>query len=136
MAAVNPQARVAMAPEFNVIREVAANDSVLPTKKEAGINCADYDELVVTVTLLGGATAAVIEPHFWSDAKNGTPNNGGFVNEATPQTISGVAAGVIKRVFVHHHGSVFFGVTGITGGSGNRVRIEVAGIPVFGKAGG
>lgn len=134
MAAVNVKARIASAPEFNVVREVDANDSVLPTDKASGVNCADFDELVVMCTLLNSATAATVELHFWSDAKNGSPN-GGFVNEATPQTITVNAAGVIKRVFAHHHGSIFFGVTGITGGSGKRVRIEVAGVPVYGQKG-
>lgn len=134
MADVNIEARISPAPDFHVIREVSANDAALPTDRPSGLNCADFDELVVMCTLLGGATAADVEPHFWSEAKNGTPN-GGFINEGTPQTINVGVNGVIQRVKVHHHGSVFFGVTGITGGSGKRVRIEVAGVPIYGEKG-
>ena len=66
MTAVIPQARVPYAPDMQVIREVTGSDVSLPTKREAGINCADFDELMVFVTPKTGGTAATVEPHFWS----------------------------------------------------------------------
>ncbi len=132
MADVTVEQRIGYAPDFHVVREVAADDAALPTGKSAGVNCAEFDEVSVMVTLLNSATAANVEAHFWSPAKNGTPN-GGFVPDASPTVIAGVAAGVRKVVRVGHHDSVFFEVTGITGGSGNRVRVEVAGILIFGR---
>jgi len=135
MAEVTPTASVPYAPGSSVFREVDANDAALPTERKAGINCADFDEVVVTATLLNGGTAATVEPHFWSEAKNGAPN-GGFVPEATPQVLAVTAAGA-RRIFrVGHSGSVFFEVTGIAGGAGKRVRLEVSGIPVYGRKGG
>jgi len=137
MAEVTPTASVPYAPDFNTFREVDANDALLPSERKSGINCADFDEVVIQASLLGGATAATIEPHFWSPSKNGAPN-GGFVPEATPQTIalSGANTGVRKIFRVGHSGSVFFEVSGLAGGAGKRVRIEVAGIPVYGRKGG
>jgi len=134
MAAVTPLGRVPYAPDLGLIREVVGNDAALPTKREAGINCADFDELMVIVTPKGGTTAANVEAHFWSDAKDGSPN-GGFVSEVTAQTIviSGGAA-KMRIVRVGHSKSVWFHVTGLAGGA-TTVRIEVAGIPVYGHKG-
>jgi len=137
MTAVIETPRVSWAPDQRIARIVKANDAALPAKKSEGLNCADFDDLFVYVTLLNGATAATVEPHFWSSFKDGTPN-GGFVPEATPQVITATAAGVVKRIKVHHQGSVFFEVTGIAGGlaTDERVRVEVSGVPVYGQAGG
>ena len=132
MAAVTPTGDVPYAPDMNCIREVAANDS-LPTERKYGINCADFDELMVFLTPVAGATAASVEPHFWSESKDGSPN-GGFVTEVTPQTLA-IAGGSskMKIIRVGHAKSVWFHVTGLAGGS---VRLEVSGIPVYGKMGG
>jgi len=132
MAGVDVEQRISYAPTFHVVREPSANDAALPTQKSAGLNCDEFDEVVVMVTVTGAVTAATIEPHFWAGAKNGTPN-GGFVPEATPQTISVTAAGVRKVLRVAHHDSVFFELTGLTGAG--TVRIEVAGVPVFERRG-
>lgn len=135
MTAVLPTGRVPAAPTFSLFREVAANDAALPTKKEAGINCADFDEVAIHATLLNGGTAATVEPHFWASEKDGSPN-GGFVPEATPQTLAVTAAGARKIFRVAHCDSVFFEVTGIAGGAGERVRLEVSGVPIYGRTGG
>ena len=133
MVSVLPKYNVAASPEFTLIREVSANDSSLPDIKSAGINCSDFDELIVMATLTASATAADVEPHFWSPSKDDTPANGGFINEATPQTINVGVNGVIQRIKVHFHDSVFLGVTGLTGAG--SVRIEIAGIPAYGQKG-
>ena len=137
MTTVTPRLRVPCAPDVQIVREVKVNDPSIPTFLEAGINCADFDEVRVTATLLNSATAATIEPHFWSDNKDGTPN-GGFVEESSPNVLSVPAAGKTDVFRVGHAKSVFFGVTGITGGvaTNPRVRIEVSGIPVYGNKGG
>ena len=125
----NIEVGIASTPEFKLAREVSDNDTVSSLEKRNGINCSDFDEIVVMANLVNGATSADIEPHFWSDCKNG------FVNEQSPQTINVGVSGVIRTLRVHHHGSVFLGVTGLTGGSGKRVQIEVAGIPIYGRKG-
>ena len=133
MADVMPNAGVPALPELNIVRQVSANDAALPTAKNKGINCSDFDEITVTATLLGGATAAAIELFYWSDAKNGTPN-GGFVPGATAETLAVTASGQ-RKIFRVAHSIVWFNVTAITGGTGARVRIEVGGIPIYGRRG-
>jgi len=133
MAEVIATNSVPCAPTSKVFREVTANDAALPTEKSKGINCADFDEVVVHATHLAGGNAATVEPHFWASAKDGSPN-GGFVAEETPQVLA-VGAGGSRRVFrVAHSGSVFFEVTGLAAGKG--LRLEVSGVPVYGKKGG
>lgn len=134
MAAVTTIHKIAVQPELTTIRTVSANDAALPATKAGGINCSEFDEIVVVVTLLNSCTAANVNAHFWSDAKNGTPN-GGFIGEVTTQTIAATATVGQKVIRVAHHDSVFLEVTGITGGAGERVRIEVAGIPVYNRMG-
>ena len=134
MTAVTPQARVPSAPEMQVIREVTVSDTVLPTKREDGINCADHDELMVLVTPKPGASALTVEAHFWSENFDGGAGaNGKFVPEGTPQTITMGANGVMKIIRVGHAKSVWFHATGLAGAG---ARIEVSGIPVFGQSGG
>jgi hypothetical protein len=134
MTAVIPQARVPYAPDMQVIREITTADVALPTKREAGINCADFDELLVLVTPKPGASALTVEPHFWSEAfDGGVGTNGKFVPESSPQTITMGAAGKMRIVRVGHAKSVWFHCTALTGAG---ARIEVSGIPVYGQKGG
>lgn len=130
MADVTATGRVPSAPKLSTFREVSANDAALPTEKKAGINCADFDEVVVVATPVAPCSGATIEAHFWSDAKDGTPN-GGFVPEATPQTLT-MGSGTRMVFRVAHAGSVFFEVTAMAGGGG-KVRLEVSGVPVYGR---
>lgn len=130
MAAVTPTGRVPSAPASSIFREVSANDAALPTAKEAGLNCADFDEVVITATPVAPCSGANVEPHFWSPSKNGTPN-GAFVPEATP-VVMAMGMGARKVFRVAHAESVFFEVTGIAGGGGS-VRLEVSGVPVYGR---
>jgi hypothetical protein len=130
MAAVTPTARVPSAAKSSIFREVSANDTALPTVREAGLNCADFDEVVVVATPVLPCSGANIEPHFWSPNKDGTPN-GGFVPEATP-VVMAMGTGARKVFRVAHTESVFFEVTGMAGGGG-AVRLEVSGVPVYGR---
>jgi hypothetical protein len=133
VAAVTVQQRLGAAPDFRVVREVPANDAALPTKKADGLNCVDFDEVVVQVTLSGAIVAADVEPHFWARSKDGTPN-GGFVPESTPQVLHVDTNGVREVIRVAHHDAVFFEVSGIAGGAG-AVRVEAAGVPIYGQKG-
>jgi len=132
MAAVTPVGRVPSAPNLSIFREVSANDAALPTAKKAGLNCSEFDEIVVVATPVAPCTGANVEPHFWSEALSGTPN-GGFVPEATP-VIFAMGTGGRKIFRVAHAESVFFEVTAIAGGGGS-VRLEVYGVPIYGKVG-
>jgi len=132
MSDVTATGRVPSAPKASLFREVAANDAALPTEKKAGLNCADFDEIVVIATPVAPCSGANVEPHFWSEAKDGTPN-GGFIAEATPVVLA--MGGGVRKVFrVAHADSVFFEVTGMAGGGG-KVRLEVYGVPVYGRVG-
>ena len=135
MVAVAENPHVTALPELRLVREVEAVDGSLPSEKRAGVNLADFDEVAVVVTLLNGATAADVEPHFWSDAKEGSPANGGFVPPSPAATLSVTASGQRFVYRVAHHGAVFFQVTSITGGAGKRVRVEVGGVPVYNRMG-
>jgi hypothetical protein len=110
---------------------VAAADAALPVKKEAGINCCDFDEVVLVATPVAPCTGATIEPHFWAEHADGTPDNGAFVPEATPVVLAMAVPGTRKVFRVAHSESVFFEVTGIVGGG--KVRLEVYGVPVYGR---
>lgn len=128
---------IAPAPNFTVVREVSADDAELPGSKKAGINCADFDEIVLICSLTGEASAADVEAHYWADAfdsGDAEVENGAFVPDETPVVISVDENGLRKVLRVGHHGSVFFEVSGLTGDGG--VRIEAAGIPVYGRSGG
>jgi hypothetical protein len=127
MAEINPN--VTYAPTFRTVRKVSANDAALPTSRKEGINLADFDEVVVQVLLKNGGTAAVVEAFFWS------PEAGAFVPLETPVTITAAGKGVRKVLRVNRSESVFFEVTGIAGGAGERVFVEVAGIPEYDKVG-
>lgn len=116
-------------PALSVYRKVEANDSALPTSKRAGLNCADFDEILVVASLKGGATAAIIEPHYFSDEESR------FLPSLPAEQFSLSGQGQRFVLRVGHHGSVFFVVNAITGGSGERVVLEVGGIPVHGQKG-
>lgn len=123
--------RVGYAPDFALVREVTAVDAALPAVKTAGLNLAEFDEVVVEVTL-DGPTGVVVEPVYWVEGVGAVA--GSFVRDATSQKLTvPSAAGLRKIVRVAHHGSVFFEVTGLVGAG--SVFVHVAGVPVFGKAG-
>jgi hypothetical protein len=132
MANVTATGRVPSAPTSSIFREVSANDAALPVKKEAGINCADFDEVVVVATPVAPCSGANIEPHFWSESKDGTPN-GGFIPDVVPQ-IMAMGSGTRKVFRVAHCESVFFEITAMAGGGGS-VRLEVSGVPIYGRVG-
>lgn len=134
MTTVTPSGNVPQMPRSVVVREISAIDAALPADSKFGFNASDFDEIVITATLLGGATAAALELFYWSEAKNGTPN-GGFVPGATAETISVTSSGQRKIFRVAGSGSVWVNCSSITGGSGARVRVEVGGVPVYGQRG-
>lgn len=116
------------------VRSIDTPDIALPGEKNRGLGCADFDEIVLVGTPLGGATAFTVDVYFWSEAKDGTLN-GGFVPDITPISLSFTASGQRALVRVAHSDSVWFHVPSITGGSGERVRLEIAGVPVFNRVG-
>lgn len=124
--------RCGYAPDLTRIREgVASADLALPTAKTAGLNLAEFDEIVVQVGLTGAATGCVVEACFWED---GAGAAGAFVREATTQKLTVAAApGSRKTMRVAHHGSVFFEITGIVGVG--AVNVAIGGVPVFGQTG-
>lgn len=130
MADVNPCGKISYNPTLNVVRELEAQDSALPTEKKNGVNCAEFDEIVVVGTVLGGATAFTLDVYFWSEAKDGSPN-GGFVPALPAISLSFTASGQRAIVRVAHHATVWLHVPSITGGTGKRVRLEAAGVPAF-----
>lgn len=134
MAASIPTGKISYNPTLSHVRSVEAVDSALPTDKNKGINCAEFDEIVLIGTPMGGATAFTVDVYFWSEVKDGTPN-GGFVPASAPISLSFTASGQRAIVRVAHHQSVWFNVPSISGGSGERVRLEAAGIPVFNRVG-
>lgn len=119
------------APSFKLIRTLKVDDVVGSELKSHGVNCTEFDEVLVMLSLHNLATAADLQLHFWSDAI------GGFVAEAVPVVASVTAAGVLVRLTTHRHNSVFFEITGIAGGipADDRVKIEVAGVPKFNEVG-
>ena len=121
---------VTYAPDFKTLKVVKDNEA-LPTEKRYGVNLADFDEVVVMATLHLGATAATVQAYFWS------AEAGAFIAEETPDTVTVGGAGVLAKLATHRHPSVFFRVTGITGGTGgtDRVKLEVAGAPAYDKVG-
>lgn len=133
-ATTKPTGVISYNPELKNVRVLDAQDAALPTDKGAGFNCAEFDEIVVVGTVLGGATAFTLVPYFWSDSKNGTPN-GGFVPALPAISLSFTASGQRTIIRVAHHGSVWLHVPSVTAGAGERVRLEVAGIPVFDRIG-
>ena len=122
---------VTYSPELKTVRRVKVNDGALPTERKAGVNLADFDELIVHVILKNSATAATVTPYYWS------PEKGGFVADSAGVTIVAAAAGLRKIIRVGRTESVFFEVTGIAGGAATdeRVFIELAGIPRYDKVG-
>lgn len=134
MAASIPTGRVSYNPTLLHVRTISVNEAAAPGEKKFGLNLAEFDEVILVGTPLGGATAFTVDVNFWSEAKDGTPN-GGFVPALPAISLSFTASGQRAIVRVAHHGSVFFQVPSITGGTGDRVRLEVAGIPAFNRRG-
>lgn len=122
---------VGYAPTMNTVRVVKDNDVALPTEKRFGTNLADFDEIVVHVVLKNSATAATVEPHYWSDAA------AAFLPLETPVTITAAGAGVRNTIRVDRSVSVFFEITGIAGGvaTNDRVFVELSGVPAYHKVG-
>jgi hypothetical protein len=110
------------APDMNTVRFVKINDAALPTARKFGVNCADYDYVVVNLILKNSCTAANVEPHYWSNEA------GAFLPLATPVVVSVPGARVVLRVA--RSVGVFFEVTGIVGGvpANDRVFVEVSGL--------
>ena len=122
---------VSYAPDLKTVRTMKVNDATLPTERRAGVNLADFDEVIVQVLLKNSCTAATVTPHYWS------PEKGGFVADAVGVTVVAAAVGIRKIVRVGRCESVFFEVTAIVGGaaSADRVFIELSGIPSYDKVG-
>ncbi len=115
-------------PKLTLVRSVSADDSPLPTTKSSGFNAAEFDEIVIVGSLKNSATGAVITAYFWSDAKSK------FVPDTPGISLTLSGADDAKRVVarVAHAESVFLGVSSLAGGAGERVDIEVGGIPIHG----
>lgn len=122
---------ITYSPTFKMLRAVSANDAALPADRREGFNLADFDEVLVQATLHGSATAATVQAYFWSDEA------GAFLPESTAVTFSVAGSGVLCRARVHRHGSVFFRVTSITGGTPGAVWVKLAfaGVPAYHQVG-
>lgn len=122
---------VSYAPMYRLVRTVKADDASLPTEKRYGINVADFDEVDLMVSLHNSATVATVEPYFWSEEADA------FLPEHESQSVEVSTPGMVVRMTVRRHGSVYFAVTGIAGGvdTDDRVKLEVAGVPSYDKVG-
>lgn len=119
------------APKQSTLRIVKVNDAALPTVKNAGLNFADFDQIVLGVVLKNSASAAQVQPHFWSTEA------AAFLPLETPETVVASGSGVRKVLNVHRCDAVFFEVTGIAGGvaTSDRVFLEFSGFPKFDEVG-
>lgn len=122
---------ITYSPTSKLMRSVGANDAVLPTTRLDGLNLADFDEVLLQVSLHNTATAATIQAYFWSDEA------GAFLPESTPVTVVAAGSGVLGRLRVHRHSSVFFRVTSIAGGTPGLVWVKLAfaGVPNYHQVG-
>jgi hypothetical protein len=124
----SPTGTVSYAPKMGLIRVVSANDAALPTSKNAGVNLSDFDEVVLHVVLKNGATSADVQVHVWS------PEAAAFLPFDPALSVTN-SSGTRSILRVGRPESAFFEVTGIVGGAGERIFLELAGIPAYDEVG-
>lgn len=110
-------------PDLEVARTVKVADAALPTERRGGVSCADYEEIVVNLVLLNGATGATVTAFAWS------PAAGKFLPYDPILTRTGGEGRFRFRVDRAH--TLFLQVTAIAGGAAtdDRIRLELGGVP-------
>ena len=116
-------------PETIEHRRVSAVDVSLPTTRAKGFNSSAFDEVAVEASLINGGTSATIVVNFWSDELDA------FVPTMPAQTLSVTSASGRGIIRTGHAKSVFLEVSALAGGAGERLVLDVGGIPVFGQQG-
>ncbi len=117
------------APGVTTIRTVKDNDAALPATKIGGVNCAEYDEVILGVVLQNSATKVTIQAYAWS------PAAAAFLPYLPVLSYTGGQARM--RFAVERADSVFFEITAITGGvnTDDRVVLELSGAPSYNRVG-